>query len=121
MRPFVVRKFNCGQTMRSLDKTLCSLIMLISRASKGLRLRFQSVCVQQLQRQLYQLAAMESNQHHSVVDLVKCPVRPAHFKRSQVCGQVSNKPFTDFSIRRILGLENEDTDNSSLPGELHLL
>ena len=36
MRPFVVRKFNCGQTMRSIDKTLCSLIMLISRAYKGL-------------------------------------------------------------------------------------
>ncbi|XP_015778210.1 PREDICTED: uncharacterized protein LOC107356078 [Acropora digitifera] len=58
---------------------------------------------------------MESNQDHSVVDLVKCPVRSAHVKRSQVCGPVSNKPFTDFSIRRILGLENEDTDNSSLP------
>ncbi|XP_067025640.1 homeobox protein zampogna-like [Acropora muricata] len=62
---------------------------------------------------------MESNQYNSTIAFVESLVRSAPVRGSQVRGPVSNNCHTNFSIRSILGLENGDTDVSSLPGELH--
>ena len=64
---------------------------------------------------------MDCSQYKSVVSLVECLVHSAHAKKSRGHDAVSSKQFTDFSVRSILGLENDVTeDTSSSSGEFHL-
>ena len=63
---------------------------------------------------------MDCSQYKSVVSLVECLVRSAHAKSFRGHDAVSSKQFTDFSIRSILGLENDVTadissDSSEFP------
>ena len=69
---------------------------------------------------------MECNQFNSVVALVDSLVRSAHARRSRVLlrnlsvrAPVSSKLLTDFSICRILGLENDITQSSLGSGKSH--
>ncbi|XP_068757730.1 uncharacterized protein [Montipora capricornis] len=62
---------------------------------------------------------MDCSQYKSVVSLVECLVRSAHAKSSRGHDAVSSKQFTDFSIRSILGLENDVTADTSSDSEYH--
>ncbi|XP_068757590.1 homeobox protein Nkx-3.1-like [Montipora capricornis] len=62
---------------------------------------------------------MDCSQYKSFVFLVECHVRSAHSKKSRGHDAVSSKQFTHFSVRSILGLENDVTGDTSSSSEYH--